>query len=428
VLTHLISSSKIKKTFQKSLLVSSIALLAACGSEDESISNTEFTALTEDSVPEAFSYEDGITATYYADEVYGPDERNKFDIFLPDSESPTSLIIFVHGGGFFAGDKSAAYASPDDINDVLEDGVAYATINYSLLDVPGFNEATENDKEGINKSLSDVKEALQYIRHNSDEFNIDPEKIAMYGVSAGAVSSLWLAYSDDMADTSLDDTFNASESTRIVAAGAIETQGSMDVVRWEEILAPIQVTLEIASALTLSLMESVLGLEASDAATSLALMREETGDIADYRATLDLPALIDNEDPAVFVSNTEVTVDATVAALTRLSEIQISAAEILAEIDELLAEGDSDSAISLYTDLFALQNEGAALAPSIIGALLHFPTHPQIILETAMSVGAEVVANIPELLDESTASAVNPSDLTVIPFLLGELEDLPIAE
>ena len=416
-----ISTSALKKNFQKSLLVSSIALLAACGSEDDSsISNTEFSTITEDTVPEAFSYNSGVEATFYADEVYGPDERNVFDIFLPDSEEPTSLIIYVHGGGFFTGDKAAAYGTPEDINEVLDAGVAFATINYSLLDVPGFNDAEANDTEGLGKSLSDVKEALQYIRHNAVEFNVDPDKIAMYGVSAGAVSSLWLAYSDDMADTAAGDALNASESTRIVAAGAIETQGSMDVVRWEEILAPIQVTLEIAAGLTLSLMESVYAIEASDATTSLALMREETGDIANFRATLDLPALIDSEDPAVFVSNTLVSPIDTGIALTRLAEIQISAAVLL---EELKTVTDSDVAQAKFTELFALQAEGVEIAPGIINALLHFPTHASIIMQTAMGVGAEVVANIPELLDENTAAAVNPEALTVIPFLLQELED-----
>ena len=420
VFKEFISTSALKKNFQKSLLVSSIALLAACGSEDESsISNTEFSAITEDTVPAGFSFDSGVEATFYADEVYGPDERNVFDIFLPDSEEPTSLIIYVHGGGFFTGDKAAAYGTPEDINEVLDAGVAFATINYSLLDVPGFNDAEANDTEGLGKSLSDVKEALQYIRHNATEFNVDPENIAMYGVSAGAISSLWLAYSDDMADESLGDTFNASESTRIVAAGAIETQGSMDVVRWEEILAPIQVTLEIAAGLTLSLMESVYAIEASDATTSLALMREETGDIADFRATLDIPALIDDQDPAVFVSNTEVEVNATIAALTRLSEIQVAVPVLLEEISTALAEDDVDTLTEKSGELSALSTEGASLAPGIIGALLHFPTHPKAIVDAAEAAGATVVANIPQL------SLPEPTGQTVIPFLLEELGATP---
>ncbi len=265
----LISTSSLKKNFQKSLLVSSIALLAACGSDDDSNAiysgpvNAELVALTDD--PSPITIDAGNPAAFYADEEYGDDARNLFDIYLPESTEPTGLIIYIHGGGFYTGDKSLAYVDYDpdtnvptinpeyvsNINKILAAGVAFATINYSLLTVPGINAAADaaNDSEGITKSLDDIREALQYIRYNAKTFNIDPRNVSTYGVSAGAVSSLWLAYSDDMAikDSSADPI--AQQSTRIVAAGAIETQGSLDIVRWEEILAILGVTLEQAAEL-----------------------------------------------------------------------------------------------------------------------------------------------------------------------------------
>ena len=419
VFKDLISTSSLKKNFQKSLLVSSIALLAACGSDDEA-----------SNLPEGFSFEEGVTAEFRSNESYGSDDRNLFDIFLPESEEPTSLVIYVHGGGFFAGDKSAAYGSPDDINDVLEAGVAYATINYSLLDVPGFNNAEVNDTEGVEKSLSDIKEALQYIRHNASDFNINPENIAMYGVSAGAVSSLWLAYSNDMIDESAGENSIASQSTRLVAAGAIETQGSLDLVRWESILTVPDVfsfTLEQAASLGAApFMESIYGLTADTAEgipNTIAAIKAETGVLADFRSSIDLPSLIDANDPAVFVSNEAVSVTDTLTAFSRVQAIpDLATAAYLAAM-AALQEDDFDTYGAKFQEAADLKAEGEALAGQLINALLHFPTHASTIMQTAMGVGAEVVANIPELLDESTASAVNPADLTVIPFLLQELED-----
>ena len=61
---------------------------------------------------------------------------------------------------------------------------------------------------------------MQFLKHNAADFNIDPTKVAMYGVSAGAVSSLWLAYSPDMADVNAADDSIAGESTSLVAVGA----------------------------------------------------------------------------------------------------------------------------------------------------------------------------------------------------------------
>lgn len=41
------------------------------------------------------------------DERYGPDERNFLDVFIPKGKGPERVVlVFVHGGGFFSGDKA----------------------------------------------------------------------------------------------------------------------------------------------------------------------------------------------------------------------------------------------------------------------------------------------------------------------------------
>ncbi len=414
----LITTSSLRKNFQASVLVTSIALLAACGSDDD--------AAVVVPVPH-----EGLTIAadveFRGDVAYGTDTRNVLDIFLPESETATPLVIFVHGGGFFTGDKSSAYSTPDDINELLEADVAFATINYSLLDVPGFNAATSNDTEGLNKSLSDVKEALQFLKHNAADYNIDPTQVAMYGVSAGAVSSLWIAYSPDMADVNAAADSIAGESTSLIAVGAIETQGSMDPVRWEEILAPIGQTLEGVAPLTLSLMESVLAIpatagEATPGTASIALIEAPTGDIADLRATLDLPVLIGtaaaggNATP-VFVSNTAVNLADFSAASAALGAIAAKGAEFKALSDS----GDLEAAAVAYGELAALGGsaEGAVQAGNVIGGLLHFPTHAVTILAAALTSGLEAVAYIPTAagLDASAAITAGLSGATYTQYL-----------
>ncbi|KIN08981.1 hypothetical protein OIDMADRAFT_100472 [Oidiodendron maius Zn] len=40
------------------------------------------------------------------DEIYGPGERNKLDVYVPASEKADKpVVVFIHGGGFFSGDK-----------------------------------------------------------------------------------------------------------------------------------------------------------------------------------------------------------------------------------------------------------------------------------------------------------------------------------
>ncbi len=374
--------------FLKGSTLAAICLLAACGSDSDSfispLNDTQLDLIATDS---PITIEQGISTEYYSNLSYGPDTRNVFDIFLPDSDTPTPLIIFVHGGGFFTGDKTTAYLDYDQtdgstsinieseasINDALEAGVAFATINYSLLDVPGFNAAETVDTVGISKSLSDVKEALQYIRYNANSFNIDPEQVAMYGVSAGAGSSLWIGLSDDMINIESENP-QEQQSTRIKAIGAIETQGSYDLVRWEEILSGVNNQLSpddglLEDALLLgaeTFIQAIYGL-AETGTELLAVIRNETGELADYRKTLDFPALMDSGDPAIYVSNTWV---------------------------DPFADNSAD----------------------MINALLHFPTHAKAIKSSALNAGVTVTANIPKILEG------DPTGQTVIPFLLERLQ------
>jgi hypothetical protein len=225
----------------------------------------------------------------------------------------------------------------------------------------------------------------------------------MYGVSAGAVSSLWLAYSPDMADVNAAADSIAGESTSLVAVGAIETQGSMDVVDWETILLPIGQTLESVAPLTLALMESVLAIpatagEATPGTASIALIESPTVELAELRASLSLPTIIataastGNTTP-VFVSNTVVNMADFSAASTALGTIAAKGAEFTA----LSASGDLDAAATAFGELAALGGsaEGAVQAGNVIGGLLHFPTHAITILGAALPYGLEVVAYIP---------------------------------
>lgn len=166
----------------------------------------------------------GERATFI-NEKYGPNERNTFDIWLAKSETPTPLVIYIHGGGFIGGDKSRYYDSEDWIQ-FLENGISVATINYRFM-----NEAPY----GILASMNDSKRCLQYIRFHADKYNINKNKIACSGGSAGAGTSLWLAFSKDMAEQKNNDPV-LRESTKICCAGAFAVQATYDICQWAEII------------------------------------------------------------------------------------------------------------------------------------------------------------------------------------------------
>ncbi len=166
----------------------------------------------------------GERATF-VDEKYGSHPRNNFDIWLTESDQPSPLVIYIHGGGFIGGDKSKYYASEDLVR-FLDAGVSVAVINYRFMNEQPY---------GILGSLTDSKRCLQFIRFNAAKYNIDKNKIACSGGSAGAGTSLWLAFSDDMADPENDDPV-LRESTRLTCAGAFATQSTYDVYQWDDII------------------------------------------------------------------------------------------------------------------------------------------------------------------------------------------------
>jgi acetyl esterase/lipase len=54
-------------------------------------------------------------------------------------------------------------------------------------------------------SFHDSARAIQFIRHNANEWNVDPKRIAATGGSAGAGLSLWLGFHDDLTDPDSSD-------------------------------------------------------------------------------------------------------------------------------------------------------------------------------------------------------------------------------
>jgi hypothetical protein len=242
----------------------------------------------------------GITADFSADVAYGDAENNIFDIYLPDSYEPTPLVIFIHGGGFTGGDKSSSHEDrAEEIREFLQDGIAYATVNYRLLTVDPV------DEDGVIKSMLDCARVLQFIRYYSDSLNIDPENVALYGASAGAGTSLWLGTHDDLADPENEDPV-LRESTRVKAVGALATQSTYDIIRWEEILLPVlepfKVSLGGTDILTVATavgaadyLLAFLGIPSVDVL--------ETPEVLEYRANVDMLALMDEGDAPIYVRN-----------------------------------------------------------------------------------------------------------------------------
>ena len=107
-----------------------------------------------------------------------------------------------------------------------------AAINYRRLNKKR-TLGRDPQRAPIQDILRDSARAIQFLRANAKEFNIDKERIASFGESAGGGTSLWLATHADLADPDSDDPV-LRESSRLAAAGMLNGQCTYDLMQWPE--------------------------------------------------------------------------------------------------------------------------------------------------------------------------------------------------
>ena len=148
---------------------------------------------------------------------YGEHPRQVLDFYQAKSETPTPVVFYIHGGGWRGGDKKT---NPQPF---LDKGISVVAINYRYVT----NAVEEKVEPPVRAPLEDAARALQFVRSKASEWNLDKEKIGATGGSAGACSSLWLAFHDDMAQPDSEDPI-ARESTRLYCAAVNGAQVSLD--------------------------------------------------------------------------------------------------------------------------------------------------------------------------------------------------------
>ncbi len=154
-----------------------------------------------------------------ANVAYGTHERQVLDFYKAPSARPTPLLFHIHGGGWVAGDK----AHVGSLDRFLAAGISVVSINYRY--------STQAQMAGVKPPvewpLHDAARALQFVRSKAAEWNIDKARIGASGGSAGACSSLWLAFHNDLADPKSADPV-ARESTRLWCAAVVVAQTTLD--------------------------------------------------------------------------------------------------------------------------------------------------------------------------------------------------------
>lgn len=164
--------------------------------------------------------------TWYENIQYGSTNKEVMDIFIPDdSVVPTAIVVYIHAGGFVIWDKNRAYGRTS-IQEYLDNNIAFATISYDLLE-------TDVELNGIITCMDSGKRAIQYLKLNSDFYNLDKSRFGIYGASAGAGIGMWIAYQSDLADPGNSNPL-LRESTSIKSLSLLRPQATYETMRWQD--------------------------------------------------------------------------------------------------------------------------------------------------------------------------------------------------
>jgi len=151
---------------------------------------------------------------------YLPHVANVIDFYKAESDEPTPLVLYIHGGAFRGGSKNGI--SQGALKPLLDAGVSVAAIEYRLIGVAPLPAAHR-----------DCARALQFIRSKATDWNLDKRRIGAFGGSAGAQICMWLAFHDDMAKSKSEDPIER-ESTRLSCVATKGSQTTMDLQWWIE--------------------------------------------------------------------------------------------------------------------------------------------------------------------------------------------------
>jgi predicted esterase len=119
----------------------------------------------------------------------------QLDVYQPAGDRVTSrpAIVWVHGGSFCCGSKS----SPEIVDEATtfsKLGYLNVSIDYRL-ESPGCTGSFSNCVAAIQEAAADAQTAVRFLRTNAATYGIDPNRIAIGGSSAGAITALNVGYS-----------------------------------------------------------------------------------------------------------------------------------------------------------------------------------------------------------------------------------------
>ena len=120
------------------------------------------------------------------------DESLDMILFLPKGKPSGKMpvMLYTHGGGWGGGDKFKIFRAVflDTLRILLDNGIACATIEYRL--------AREGQSNAID-CVTDCKDAARFLVRNAEKYGLDPDRMGVWGGSAGGHLSLMTGLADN---------------------------------------------------------------------------------------------------------------------------------------------------------------------------------------------------------------------------------------
>ena len=146
------------------------------------------------------------------------------DLRVPVGTAPHPLIVWIHGGGWIYGSRRRLppHLFDNAIHDqMLAAGHAVASIDYRLAREAGF--------AGM---LLDVKAAVRWLRGHATEFGLDPERVVLWGESAGGHLAVMAAVCTKLdGEPRTGENLDQSEMPTVV----VDWYGPADLTAWAEV-------------------------------------------------------------------------------------------------------------------------------------------------------------------------------------------------
>lgn len=137
----------------------------------------------------------------------------RLDIYMPSAgTAPYPVVVHVHGGGWFTGDK---YPIDAPVAPLLSQGIAIVSVQYRLT---GWHYQFGDDLH-FPAQIHDIKGAVRWLRANATTYNFDGKRIGVYGSSAGGHLAALLGTSGDVKELEGNVGGNLNKSSRVCVVG-----------------------------------------------------------------------------------------------------------------------------------------------------------------------------------------------------------------